>query len=63
MHPVKYFPGLRMAVTVAQGSKKAYTASSRHRYRAEAEALKQCRDAGEPQCKIIVPEGCSLPYL
>ena len=49
-------------LAVAQGSKKAYTASSRHRYRAEAEALKRCRDAGEPRCKIAVPEGCSLPY-
>ena len=54
-------------LAVAQGSKgkmpKAYPRSTRHRYRAEAEALKRCRDAGEPKCKIIVPEGCSLPYL
>ena len=54
-------------LAVAQGSKgkmpKAYPGDSRHRYRAEADALKQCRDAGEPKCKIIVPEGCSLPYL
>ena len=53
-------------LAVAQGSKgkmpKAYPRSTRHRYRAEAEALKRCRDAGEPKCKIIVPEGCSLPY-
>ena len=62
--PCKVFSWVKNGChAVAQGSKKAYTASSKHRYRAEAEALKQCRDAGEPKCKIIVPEGCSLPYL
>ena len=66
--PCKVFAWVKnRCLAVAQGSKgkmpKAYPGDSRHRYRAEAEALKQCRDAGEPQCKIIVPEGCSLPYL
>ncbi|UTG71371.1 DUF4189 domain-containing protein [Neisseria subflava] len=27
----------------------------------EAEALRKCRAAGVPQCKITTPEGCSLP--
>ena len=66
--PCKVFASVRNGcLAVAQGSKgkmpKAYPGSSKHRYRAEADALKQCRDAGEPKCKIIVPEGCSLPYL
>ena len=65
--PCKVFASIRNGcLAVAQGSKgkmpKAYPGGSKHRYRAEAEALKQCRDAGEPKCKIIVPEGCSLPY-
>ena len=61
--PCKVFSWVKNGChAVAQGSKKAYTASSKHRYRAEAEALKRCRDAGEPRCKIAVPEGCSLPY-
>ena len=38
-----------------------YSGHTGHPYRAEAEALKQCRAAGEPECKIIAPEGCSLP--
>ena len=62
--PCKVFASVRNGcLAVAQGSKKAYPGGSKHRYRAEAEALKQCRDAGEPRCKIVVPEGCSLPYL
>ena len=28
---------------------------------AEAEALRKCKAAGVPQCKITTPEGCSLP--
>lgn len=27
----------------------------------ETEALRKCRAAGVPQCKITTPEGCSLP--
>ena len=65
--PCKVFAWVQNGcLAVAQGSKgkmpKLYPGDSRHRYRAEAEALKQCRDEGEPRCKIVVPEGCSLPY-
>ena len=54
-------------LAIAQGSRgkrpMIYSGHTGHPYRAEAEALKQCRAAGEPECKIIAPEGCSLPYL
>ena len=54
-------------LAVAHGIKgkrsRVYSGDSEHRYRSEAEALKRCRADGVPTCKIIAPEGCSLPYL
>ena len=53
-------------LAVAHGIKgnrsRVYSGDSEHRYRSEAEALKRCRADGVPTCKIIAPEGCSLPY-